>query len=163
MKKRKLGDADPTFKVLPSAKRGHPLLIGETMDNQPNIESVRDAGGPITTLIVMTVGTAVIREFDADLLAENNGPLPLTTNWAKSLLYRMNFVKRKGCSTAKPMVHNFDSVNSQLNIIIIIIHIVINIQISLIIIIVNHCFLSILTVLCWKINEASFLKTIYQV
>jgi len=56
MKKRKLGDADPTFKVLPSAKRGHPLLIGETMDNQPNIESVRDAGGPITTLIVMTVG-----------------------------------------------------------------------------------------------------------
>ena len=34
MKKRKLGDTDPAVEVLPSAKRGRPLLIGETMDNQ---------------------------------------------------------------------------------------------------------------------------------
>ena len=34
MKKRKLGDTDPSVAVLPSSKRGHPLLIGETMDNQ---------------------------------------------------------------------------------------------------------------------------------
>ena len=44
------------------------------------------------------------------LLIENGGPLSLTTNWAKSLLYRMNFVKRKGCSTTKQMVHDFESI-----------------------------------------------------
>ena len=44
MKKRKLGDTDPNVEVLPSAKRGRPLLIGETMDNQVKayIGSVHD-------------------------------------------------------------------------------------------------------------------------
>jgi len=102
--KRKLGDADPTVEVLPSAKRGCPLLICETMDNQVKayIGSVHDSGGPITTLIVMAVGTTVICRFDADLLAVLYLLLQTGLN-----LYRMNFAKRKGCSTAKPMVHNF--------------------------------------------------------
>ena len=112
LKKRKLGDTDPSVDVIPSAKRGCPLLLGETLDNQVKayIRTVRDAGGPITNAIVMAVGRAVVRKFDPSLLTENDGPLSLTLNWSKSLLYRMNFVKRKGCSTAKPMVHDFEMV-----------------------------------------------------
>ena len=33
LKKRKLGDTDPSVDVIPSAKRGRPLLLGETLDN----------------------------------------------------------------------------------------------------------------------------------
>ena len=112
LKKRKLGDTDPSVDVIPSAKRGRPLLLGETLDNQVKayIRTVRDAGGPITNAIVMAVGRAVVRKFDPSLLTENDGPLSLTPNWSKSLLYRINFVKRKGCSTAKPMVHDFEMV-----------------------------------------------------
>ena len=54
----------------------------------------------------MAVGRAVVRKFDASLLTESGSPLYLMSNWDKSLLYRMNFVKRKGCSTAKSMVHD---------------------------------------------------------
>ena len=61
-------------------------------------------GGSLSTVIVIAVGKAVVQKFDANLLSEYGGPLSLTPNWAKSLC-RMNFVKRKGCSTAKPMVH----------------------------------------------------------
>ena len=41
----------------------------------------------------------VVRKHDPILLEENNSPLQLTSNWAKSLLYRMGFVKQKGCYT----------------------------------------------------------------
>lgn len=113
-KKRARGESDPEVTLIPSAKRGRPLLIGETLDNQVKayIRSVRDSGGPITSLIAIAVGKAVVRKFDASMLAENDGPLSLTSNWAKSLLYRMNFVKRKGCSTAKPTIHDFESIKA---------------------------------------------------
>ena len=61
-----------------SAKRGRPLLIGETLDKQMRayIRSVWDCGGPISSLIAIAVG----RNFDASMLAENDGPLCQTTN-----------------------------------------------------------------------------------
>ncbi len=34
----------------------------------------------------------------------------ITTNWAKSLLYRLKFVKRSGTSTVKISVKNFEEV-----------------------------------------------------
>ena len=46
-------------------------------------------------------------------MAENGGPITLTTNWAKSLLYRLNFVKRRGSSAAKIAVKNFEEVKEQ--------------------------------------------------
>ena len=41
------------------------------------------------------------------------GPINLTPNWAKSLLVRMEFVKRKGTSTAKISLPNFVEVKEQ--------------------------------------------------
>jgi len=60
----------------------------------------------------IAVGKAVVRKFDASMLAENNGLLSLTTNWAKSFLYRMNFVKRKICLTAKLTIHSFEAIKT---------------------------------------------------
>ena len=50
-------------------------------------------GSPVTSLIAIAVGRAIVRKYDPKLLVENGGPLSLTTDWAKSLLYRMNYVK----------------------------------------------------------------------
>jgi len=37
----------------------------------------------------------------------------ITNNWAKSLLYRLFFVKRRGSSTTKMTVQNFEVVKEQ--------------------------------------------------
>lgn len=88
------------------------MLIGETLDNQVKeyIRSHWAEGGPVTSSIVMAVGRATVQKYDPKLLVENGGPLSLTSNWAKSLLYRMNYVKRRGCSTKKVMIHDFEGV-----------------------------------------------------
>lgn len=50
---------------------------------------------------------------DRNLLSENGGPITITSNWAKSLLRRMNFVKRRGSSTAKMHVEHFEALKEQ--------------------------------------------------
>ena len=55
-----------------------------------------------------------MHKYNPSLIDEDDGPtIHLTTNWAKSLLYRMRFVKRKGCSTKKLMMHNFEEIKEQ--------------------------------------------------
>jgi len=53
-------------------KQGHPVLIGETLDNQVKAytRSVQDCGGPITLLIAIALGKAAVRKFDASMLAD---------------------------------------------------------------------------------------------
>lgn len=115
-RKRKDGEMDDlTVKSLPVKKRGRPLLLGEKLDSQVKsyIQAVREGGGVITTSITMAAATAIVRKADRNLLEENGGPITITNNWAKSLLYRMNFVKRRGSSTAKLTVANFEAVKEQ--------------------------------------------------
>ena len=102
-------------KVLPLKKRGRPLLLGEKLDSEVKayLKAVRDAGGVVTTSITIAAGTAIVRRSDRNLLAENGGPITLTTNWAKSLLYRLNFVKRRGSSAALIAVKNFEELKEQ--------------------------------------------------
>ena len=77
------------------------------------IRAVRECGGVITTSITIAVATAIVRKEDRNLLVENGGPIMLTKNWARSLLCRLNFVKRRGSFAAKIMVKNFDEVKEQ--------------------------------------------------
>ena len=72
------------------------------------MRNVRKAGGIITSSIVVAAATAMVRKDDAKLLTENGGPLSITMNWAKSLLYRMQFVKRRGSTNKKILVHDFE-------------------------------------------------------
>ena len=62
----------------------------------------------------MAAATAIVRKADRNLLAENRGPITVMSNWAKSLLYRMNLVKRRGGSTAKMTEANFEAMKQQL-------------------------------------------------
>ena len=68
----------------------------------------------ITTSITIVAARAIVRSSDRNLPFENGGPISITTNWAKSLLFRLNYVKRRGSSTAKMTGENLEAVKEQL-------------------------------------------------
>ena len=90
-------------------------MLGEKLDEEVQyyLRAVREGGGVITTAITMASATAIVRRADRNLLSENGGPISITVNWAKSLLYRMGFVKRRGSTAMKMTVSNFESVKEQ--------------------------------------------------
>ncbi len=110
-RKRKLGE-EPDIDVIPLKKRGRSLLIGDVLDNKVKmyIRCVREWGGVITSSIVVAAGEAIVKKHEPKLLAECEG---LTKSWAKSLLYRMQFVQRRSCSTKKTMIQNFEEVKDK--------------------------------------------------
>ena len=91
------------------------MQLGEKLGNEVKfyIQAVWERGGVITTTITMAAATAIVRRSDRNLLSENGGSISITPNWAKSLLCRLNFVKRKGSSTMKMTVENFEVVKEQ--------------------------------------------------
>ena len=55
----------------------------------------------------------VVRKRDRSLLKEEGSPLELKKNWAKSILHRMGFVKRRGNTKAKVAVEQFEALKTQ--------------------------------------------------
>ena len=49
----------------------------------------------------MATAEGIVRNKDSNLLAKNSGPILITKYWAKSLMIRMNFVKRKATKRQK--------------------------------------------------------------
>jgi len=60
---------------------------------------------------VVAAGLGVVTAHDAYLLEENGGKIKLTNDWAKNVLKRMGFVKRKVCSKAKVDPEHFENLN----------------------------------------------------
>ena len=85
-----------TIQELPSKKKGHPYLLGEKLEKQVQsyLIALRDRGGVVNTAIVLACAKGIVKNYDSNLLAANGGHLVLTSNWGKSLLRRMGFVKR---------------------------------------------------------------------
>ena len=84
---------------------GHCLLAQNLMLKCKNIFN----GAVINAQIVIAAAKGIITGTDKSLLAENGGAIDITKNWAKSLLYRMNFVKRRGSTACKnDKIENFD-------------------------------------------------------
>ncbi len=84
---------------LPTKPQGRLLLLGQELDKavQDYIEALRVAGGVVNTAIVMAAANGIISAKDVTLLASRGGPI--NKSWAKSLLKRIKYVKRK-CSNA---------------------------------------------------------------
>jgi hypothetical protein len=55
----------------------------------------------IKSQIVIAAAKGIIIGNDKTLLAENGGSIDISKTWAKSLLKRMNFVKRRGSTACK--------------------------------------------------------------
>ena len=96
---------------LPRKKTGRPLLIGEELDAQVQqyVKASRKRGLPINTSVVVAAGLGVVTAHDANLLEENGGAIKLTDEWAKNVLKRMGYVKRRACSKAKVDPEHFDN------------------------------------------------------
>ena len=109
------GSRDVAVVSLPRLKRGRPLLLGENLDCQVKsyISAVREKQGVINTAITVACGETIVKKTDKNLLRENGGPIELTKVWAKSLLQRLNFVKRKATTSAKVEPSHFKELKEQ--------------------------------------------------
>ena len=81
-------------------------MIGDELDKlvREYISDLRSRGTTINTTIVLASAEGIIMYKDANLLST----ITLTKGWAKYLLKRMGFVKRKSTSKSKVTVENFE-------------------------------------------------------
>ena len=103
--------SDHEVQELPRKKEGRPLLLPDELDYQAQeyIKELCKRGLPINTAVVVTSTQGIVMNRNADLLSSSGaGGIKLTSNWAKSLLNRMGYVKRKACSKAKVDVAQFE-------------------------------------------------------
>ena len=100
-RKRKMGEVDIVLESLPPKKRGRPLLLSDNLDTQVQayVKASRSQGCIINTSLVIAGAMGIIKKTNPGLL-ENNPEL-LSKSWAKSVLIRMGYVKRRGTTTAK--------------------------------------------------------------
>ena len=76
---------------------GQPLNLGVALDKQVQsyLLAAHEGGGSVTTDLAIAVGIGLVHKKDSNLLAKDGGHIALTRDWARSLLDRMGFVKRK--------------------------------------------------------------------
>ena len=100
---------------LPQKCRGRPLLLGNEGDERVRkfVTALRDSGGPISTSIVIAATKGLLRKCDPPLLKDFGGPIILEKTWARSLLQRMNFTKRKGTKAAKHRPDDLDELGGK--------------------------------------------------
>ena len=90
--------ADLVIRELSQQKKGRPVLLRERMDGfiQKYITKVQEQGGMVNTAIVIACAKGILKQLDRTMLAEYGGHVTLSVPWAKSLLHRMQFTKRRG-------------------------------------------------------------------
>ena len=113
--KRKLDDGtggEVHVDLIPKKPHGRPILLPSELDSrvQVYVRSLRQAGGIINTQVVVAAGKDIVEANDRSLLMENGGSLDLSQPWAKSLLIRMNFVKRKASTSQKVPPADLESI-----------------------------------------------------
>ena len=113
---KKAGEA-VTVQTLETKERKRPLKLGAEMDAavQEYIESLRLTGTVANATVVMAAAEGIVAARDVTKLRQHDGHfygghINITKNWARSILDRMGYVKRK-CSTAgKTTISEFDEI-----------------------------------------------------
>ena len=105
---------DELPKELPPKKRGRPLLVGNELDAQVQlyVKELRSNEAIINTAIVMATAEGLVQHHDVNLLAKQGGPIAITKHWARSLLLRMHYVKRRGNAKAKVNPLDFEELKA---------------------------------------------------
>ena len=100
------------IEALPPSKRGRPLILGERLDQAviQHLQAIRDEGGVINSTIVMATARGILKDQNSGLLAEHGGSVNITKTWAKSLLNRIGWVKRKGTKAARKVPANIEEI-----------------------------------------------------
>ena len=113
--KKKCEGGELVVKTLPVAKMGRPLLLGEDLGVkvQNYWFALRDVGGVINTAIVRAAAAGMVKRKDPKLLVVNGGHISLSKDWARYMLQRIGFVKRKGTTKGTLQVNNFVELKSE--------------------------------------------------
>lgn len=92
-------------------RRLRPKLLGDELDKTvcDYIKDLRKAGGVINTNIVQSLGRGVIISEDPTLL----DTIYLSRKWARSIMERMDFKKRKATKSVKHLPDDFDIIKRQ--------------------------------------------------
>ena len=84
---------------MPLKRQGRPLLVGEDLDKkvQAYLKDLQSRGCVVNTSIAIAVGTGIVMNDTSFIsqLGSTSIPITLTKDWAKYLLKRMGFVKRR--------------------------------------------------------------------
>ena len=99
---------------LPTKIRGRLLLLGQELDSEVKkfIQNVRQAGGVVNSTIVVAATRGIVEAHNRALLSENGWSINLTREYARSLMNRMNLVKRKGTKTARKLPSDFEALKT---------------------------------------------------
>ena len=94
---REKDESEDEIMKLQAKKRGRHVLLGEKLDGfvQKYVLQVRERGGAINTAMVVAGAKGIIESLDKTRLVEYGGHVVLTRSWAKSLLKRMKFTRRR--------------------------------------------------------------------
>jgi len=86
---------------LPLKKQGRPVLLGEKIDTivQEYLKKVCEAGGGVSSCIVIAAAREILKTLDKTRLKEFGGYIDLNRHWAQSLLKRMHFVQRRATTS----------------------------------------------------------------
>ena len=98
--KRLRKEEDLSVNEIQLKKKGRSLLLGRKLDNtvQNYILKLKEHGCSINAHLTIAAARGIVQAMDRTRLAEYSGSSrsnTLTTSWAKSLLKRMNFTKRR--------------------------------------------------------------------
>ena len=85
-------------------------MLGDELDKQVRqyVRDLRAMGVTINTTVLASA-EGIIMHKDANLLQS----IELTEGWAKYLLHRIGFVKRKGTTKAKMSIEHFEEVKKE--------------------------------------------------
>jgi len=61
------------------------------------------------TAVVMVSAEGLVLHHDSNLLTSNSGHITISKDWAKSVLHRMGYVKRRVSTSAKVLPKDFDA------------------------------------------------------
>ena len=102
--------------MLEPAKHGCPLLLGDRIDDKVKqyLLKLRECGGVVNSAVTIASAKGIILTMDRTLLSDNGGHVNLTRGWAKSLLSRMGYVKRRVTTkSSRTTVENFYEIKAQ--------------------------------------------------
>lgn len=113
--KRARDENEDEIAELPEKKRGRHVLLGERLDGlvQKYVLQVREGGGAINTAMVVAGAMGIVESLDRTRLVENGGDIFLSRSWAKSLLKRMKFTKRRATTKCGISPQVFREVKTQ--------------------------------------------------
>ena len=73
------------------------------------LRAIQESGGVVNTAIAIGAARGIILKLNRTMLVENGGHVDQTKAWAKGLLGRIGYVKRRGTiSKSKYLVEKFE-------------------------------------------------------